>query len=136
MVDISIVIIPPAPAITGVPSRINWQISRPLSSSALAWTTAPALVTGDVLARLESRQDAQSVPTVEEVQDLVETSLIERGYARVAKAYIIYRYEHALKRLGRRSLAYSSDAIPYRKLWQALSWGVDRGCLFVSATIS
>jgi len=34
------------------------------------------------------------MPTVEEIQDLVETALMERGYFTVAKDYIIYRYEH------------------------------------------
>jgi uridine kinase len=59
----------------------------------------------------------------------VEKCLIERGHARTAKAYIIYRYEHHLKRAGRESLTYSSENIPYRKLWEALSWGVDVGCV-------
>lgn len=36
-----------------------------------------------------------AIPTVEEVQDLVEHSLMDRGYYDVAKSYIIYRYEHA-----------------------------------------
>ncbi len=35
------------------------------------------------------------VPTVEEIQDLVETALMERGFFTVAKDYIIYRYEHS-----------------------------------------
>lgn len=34
------------------------------------------------------------VPTVENVQDLVEKMLIERGHAKVAKAYILYREQH------------------------------------------
>ena len=34
------------------------------------------------------------IPTVENVQDLVEKMLIERGHAKVAKAYIIYREQH------------------------------------------
>jgi ribonucleoside-triphosphate reductase len=33
-------------------------------------------------------------PTVEDIQDLVERALMERGYFAVAKDYIIYRYEH------------------------------------------
>jgi uridine kinase len=111
------------------PKKITLAVQQATVAVGDRDSDAPALVTADVIGRLESRQDAQSVPTVEEVQDLVETALIERGYARVAKAYIIYRYEHTLKRAGRRSLAYSSDAIPYRKLWQALSWGVDHGCV-------
>lgn len=34
------------------------------------------------------------IPTVEDIQDLVENALMQRGYFTVAKAYIIYRYEH------------------------------------------
>ncbi len=86
-------------------------------------------VTDDVLAMLESMQDRGTFPTVEEVQDLVEKALIERGHARTAKAYIVYRYEHALKRAGRESLTYSAENIPYRKLWQALSWATDNDCV-------
>ena len=81
---------------------------------------------------LEERRDRDSFPTVEEVQDLVEKALIERGHARTAKAYIVYRYEHALKRAGRESLTYSAENIPYRKLWEALSWATDHGCVTVA----
>jgi uridine kinase len=86
-------------------------------------------ITDDIIAHLETRRFRQSYPTVEEVQDLVEKCLIERGHAKTAKAYIIYRYEHHLKRAGKESLTYSSENIPYRKLWRALSWGVDIGCV-------
>lgn len=37
-------------------------------------------------------------PTVEEVQDLVEKELIEKGHAKTAKAYILYRYERTRSR--------------------------------------
>ncbi|MCR4643994.1 MAG: anaerobic ribonucleoside triphosphate reductase [Oscillospiraceae bacterium] len=37
-------------------------------------------------------------PTVEQVQDLVEKVLIERGHAQTAKAYILYRYERTRSR--------------------------------------
>jgi len=67
-------------------------------------------------------------PTVEEVQDAVEKVLIENGHARTAKAYILYRYEHTLKRAGRESLTYSSENVPYRKLWETLAWAVDHNC--------
>jgi len=86
-------------------------------------------VTGDVIRLLEAREEVNSTPTVEEVQDLVEKTLIERGHARTAKAYIVYRYEHALKRAGRKSATYSSDNIPYFKLWEALAWSVDNRCV-------
>ena len=98
-------------------------------------------VTDDVIAMLAARENGQSRqerdprpereswPTVEEIQDLVEKALIERGHAKVAKAYIVYRYEHALKRSGRESLTYAEENIPYRKLWEALSWATDHDCV-------
>lgn len=39
-----------------------------------------------------------SNPQVEHVQDIVERQLMQQGYFDVAKAYILYRYEHAKKR--------------------------------------
>jgi uridine kinase len=91
--------------------------------------SAAEKVTADVIARLMAREEPDTYPTVEEVQDLVEKSLIEQGHAKTAKTYIIYRYEHALKRAGKESLTYSSDNVPYKKLWTALSWGIDKGCV-------
>ena len=88
-------------------------------------------VTEDVIGRLEYREHPGSYPSVEEVQDIVEKSLIEQGHARTAKAYIIYRYEHALKRAGKESITYSSENIPYKKLWFSLAWGVDNGCVLL-----
>jgi ribonucleoside-diphosphate reductase alpha chain len=37
-------------------------------------------------------------PTVEQVQDIVEDTLMERGYFKVAKAYILYRYRQSEER--------------------------------------
>ena len=34
------------------------------------------------------------IPSVEDIQDLVENALMQRGFYTVAKSYIIYRYEH------------------------------------------
>lgn len=40
-------------------------------------------------------------PTVEEIQDTVEETLIEAGYVRTAKSYILYRKQHTdLRQLG------------------------------------
>ena len=48
------------------------------------------------------------IPTVENIQDLVERMLIEDGYTEVAKAYILYREQHAGLR---ETKALLSDAI-------------------------
>ncbi|MBN1698475.1 MAG: hypothetical protein JW881_13250 [Spirochaetales bacterium] len=89
-------------------------------------------ITDDVIGLLQQRTFKGTYPAVEEVQDIVEKSLIERGHAKTAKAYILYRYEHALKRMGKQSLTYSSENIPYKKLWQTLSWAVDGDCVRLS----
>jgi len=47
-----------------------------------------------VVADLQKRFDEEGVPTVEEIQDLVEKTIIEEGHARTAKAYILYRKQH------------------------------------------
>jgi anaerobic ribonucleoside-triphosphate reductase len=47
-----------------------------------------------VVAMLKERFGEEGVPTVEEIQDLVEKALIENGHARTAKAYILYRKQH------------------------------------------
>ncbi|MBU0535735.1 MAG: ribonucleoside triphosphate reductase [Nanoarchaeota archaeon] len=43
---------------------------------------------------LEFKYDVGEIPTVEEVQDIVETVLIKSGHSKTAKTYILYRYQH------------------------------------------
>jgi ribonucleoside-triphosphate reductase (formate) len=47
-----------------------------------------------VLERLNNKFHERSIPAVEEVQDIVETILIEQKLIKVAKAFIIYRDQH------------------------------------------
>ncbi len=51
-------------------------------------------LTDKVVRKLEARF-AEDIPSVEEVQDLVEETLIEEGLPRTAKAYILYRERRA-----------------------------------------
>jgi len=51
------------------------------------------------------------IPTVENVQDLVEKILIENGHAKTAKAYILYRQQHAALRDTRTFIKEASDSI-------------------------
>ena len=43
---------------------------------------------------INARFHPNSIPAVEEIQDIVEKVLIENGHARVAKSYILYREQH------------------------------------------
>jgi ribonucleoside-triphosphate reductase len=51
-------------------------------------------ISDEVIAVLRSRFGDDGVPTVEEIQDIVEKRLIENGKAQTAKAYILYRKQH------------------------------------------
>ncbi len=51
------------------------------------------------------------IPTVENVQDLVEKILIENGHAKTAKAYILYRQQHESLRRTREFMKESVEAI-------------------------
>ena len=64
------------------------------SSSAKGHETARAL-TEQVVAELENNENVSSIPSVEQVQDAVERVLIEKGFVRSAKAYILYRAERS-----------------------------------------
>jgi ribonucleoside-triphosphate reductase len=67
-------------------------------------------VSDEVVAMLNKQYGDDGVPTVEEIQDLVEKRLIENGHASTAKAYILYRKQHTdMRELA--SLLASSDMV-------------------------
>lgn len=51
-----------------------------------------------VMERLNEKFHARSIPAVEEIQDMVETVLIENGHTKTVKAFILYREQHARMR--------------------------------------
>lgn len=67
-------------------------------------------VTDKVLDQIDPEKHAV---TVEHVQDLVEYTLIECGYAATAKAYILYRAEHARIRDTQGALMRIYDALTF-----------------------
>lgn len=64
--------------------------------------------TRQAISFLEVLYKDDRIPTVENVQDLVEKILIENGHAKTAKAYILYREQHAKLR---QTKALLSDAV-------------------------
>jgi ribonucleoside-triphosphate reductase len=67
-------------------------------------------ISDEVVAQLNKLYGDDGVPTVEEVQDVVEKRLIENGHASTAKAYILYRKQHTdMRELA--ALLSSSDMV-------------------------
>ncbi|MGC8812523.1 MAG: ribonucleotide reductase N-terminal alpha domain-containing protein, partial [Candidatus Aenigmatarchaeota archaeon] len=62
-----------------------------------------------VVELLEKQLKPGEIPTVEQVQDLVEKVLIENGHAKTAKAYILYRQKRAELRKAKALLGVEDD---------------------------
>jgi len=74
-----------------------------------------------------------AIPSVEDIQDIVESVLMESGHPRIARSYIIYRHQRAQLRAARSQPFEMSDIIPYRKIYEVLLWNIEHGCDSVAA---
>jgi len=78
--------------------------------------------------RLEEMYGSEA-PTVEDIQDLVETVLVEEGHVNTSRAYISYRGRRARRRESRADQAAATfNNIPYKKIYNVLRWNLDHGC--------
>ena len=84
------------------------------------------------LSRLVEQRTAESyaeqVPTVEDLQDIVESVLMEKGHLKTARAYIIYRQKRTEVREARRGAVEATDNIPYKLIYEVLRWNIEHGC--------
>lgn len=80
--------------------------------------TEAAVLTDKVIKHAERTID--KVPTVEEIQDLVELTLMQSKYKETAKAYILYREQHA----ELRAFATSASIGLVEKYLEKLDWQV------------
>ena len=109
--------------VTFNPERITNAIYRAAVAVGGRDRSIAERLTSQVVRLLEEQNPGEHVPTVEEIQDMVEKVLIENGHARVAKAYILYREERARsRRLRARMAAQPSENIPWAKIWHILDW--------------
>ncbi|WP_094226994.1 adenosylcobalamin-dependent ribonucleoside-diphosphate reductase [Methanolobus psychrotolerans] len=67
-------------------------------------------ISGQVVEAIEDTFK-NSIPDVEDVQDIVEEKLIRNGYARVAKSYILYRQKRADVRDAKKLLRVHKDEL-------------------------
>jgi ribonucleoside-diphosphate reductase alpha chain len=64
----------------------------------------------DMVIKFVGEKFAESyIPTVEEVQDLVEKALIESGHATTAKSYILYRHRKNIEREMKKAMGVTDD---------------------------
>lgn len=78
--------------------------------------------------RLVASYGPDAAPSVEEIQDIVEETLVHAGHARTARAFIRYRHERSMERASRAYRFESTDNIPYKKIYEVLRWNMDHHC--------
>lgn len=74
-------------------SKITDAVRKAINSIGKDDITTPVKVTENVVFKILQKYEEKETPTVEEIQDLVEKTLIEMNLADVAKEYILYRAE-------------------------------------------
>ena len=72
-------------------SRIENAIGKAMKAVGEGNDETATGLTHIVLGEIRTQFGYDGCPTVEEIQDIVEESIIKAGYARTAKAYILYR---------------------------------------------
>ncbi len=62
-----------------------------------------------VTARIYEKFSAKNIPSVEDIQDIVEKVLMEEGHSEAAKAYILYRHERSKLRKAKAMMGVEDD---------------------------
>ena len=94
------------------------KIAAAILSAFQAAESAKGIEEAQRLARMVTREinrdEAIDMPTVEGVQDTVEKVLIDEGYAKTAKAYILYRAERSRAREAKTRLMHILQDITFK----------------------
>ena len=94
--------------------KITEAIQKAFTASGSAKTVETAEeLAGQVVARLSADENI-GIPTVEEVQDVVERVLIDNGFVNTAKSYIVYRAERSRVRQMNTRLMRIYDDITFK----------------------
>ncbi len=108
--------------------RISTAIFRAMASVGKGNRSQAEALALDVERSLVASYGTDATPSVEEIQDIVEETLMAKGAIKTARAYIIYRNQRAQARAARAYAFEVTDNIPYKKIYEVLRWNIDHGC--------
>ena len=103
------------------PERIRKAVQKALKATGVMDNGISDRVTSQVVGVVDIVYRGERIPSVEEIQDLVERFLMEDGYIEVAKAYILYREQRAKARDIKRLMDDAVDIVESyvgRKDWK------------------
>lgn len=82
---------------------------------------------------LSESYQGEMLPSVEDIQDIVEKTLIENHQIKLAHNYITYRSQRAMRRATKAITFEVTDNIPYKKIYEVLLWNMAHRCESVEA---
>lgn len=92
------------------PDRIKNAIFKAFEASGQPDMQAAKEVARRVVEKIiKKHKSPKSIPAIEQVQDIVEETLIELGYAKIAKSYILYRQKRAEIRKEKKKILDSDE---------------------------
>ena len=94
------------------PSRIETAITKCFNSISERPEKSAGEFTDEVISIVAAKYPEPEIPTVEQIQDIVEIVFLAEGEYEAAKHYILYRFEHAKQRLEIISDTYLSVNTP------------------------
>lgn len=77
-----------------VQEKITQAVSKAMEANGVDDSALAKSVSDIVTFMLEEKFGGYTIPSVEQIQDLVEKVLMKQGYHEVAKSYILYREKH------------------------------------------
>jgi ribonucleoside-diphosphate reductase alpha chain len=108
--------------------KISNAIYKALAATTEAdYKLAEELTNGVLKKLVDQGFSSSNPPSVEDIQDMVESTLIDRGHSEIAKAYILYRHE-------RRKLRDEKMKVLNTKTLDPISKNFDLNCLRVLAS--
>jgi ribonucleoside-triphosphate reductase (thioredoxin) len=85
-------------------NRITSAISRAMAASKEGSAESAEKVSEQVLVTLVKKYPESHIPTIEEIQDVVESQLVLMDFQKTAKAYILYRNERSKVRDSKKEI--------------------------------
>lgn len=108
--------------------RITNAILKAILSTGAADRTLAESMAEKVEAALAQAYSGDMIPSVEDIQDIVERVLLDNEQTKIAHNFIAYRRQRAILRATRAYSFEITDNIPYKKIYEVLVWNMAHRC--------
>ena len=108
--------------------RITNAILKAIASTGQADRAMAEALAQKVELALGQAYAGDMIPSVEDIQDIVERTLLDSDLTKIAHGYIAYRRQRAILRATKAYSFEITDNIPYKKIYEVLVWNMAHRC--------